>query len=65
MTEVKVRELRQWYGEGGVGLLTLASAYGIAYSTCKDIVQRRTWKHVADLPTKACPHCCGSGRVPM
>jgi hypothetical protein len=64
MTEAKVRELRQWYAEGNISMLALASMYGICPSTCREIIRRRTWKHVTDLPTKECGHCCGSGRVP-
>lgn len=65
MTDEKVRRLRARYAQGGIGILTLACEYDIAYSTCRDIINRTTWKHVTDLPTKPCDHCCGSGQVPM
>lgn len=65
MTEAKVREMRQWYAEGNVSMFKLAEFYGIDGSTARYIIRRLTWKHVTDIPTKQCGHCCGSGRVPM
>lgn len=65
MTDATVRQLREWYAEGNISMLSLGSEYGIGESTCRDIIKRNTWKHVPDTPMKVCGHCCGSGRIPL
>jgi hypothetical protein len=53
MTEAKVRKLRQRYAAGGISMLALACEYDIAFSTCRAIIHRWTWKHVEDAPVSA------------
>jgi len=48
MTDKKVRAVRARYDQGGISILALASEYDICYTTCRAIILRHTWKHVAD-----------------
>jgi hypothetical protein len=41
-----VRELRRRYDAGGVTIKDLAHAFGIGDTNARDVIRRRTWKHV-------------------
>jgi hypothetical protein len=61
MTDRKVRELREWYDEGGISILDIATEFDIAYSTARAIINRESWQHVPDRPKTPCEHCEGRG----
>lgn len=45
LTEENVLEARRLYAEG-TGTRALAERYGVAQATMKDVVQRRSWRHI-------------------
>lgn len=46
LTEKQVREIRTRYATGNLLRRQLALEYGITTGTIKDIIQRRSWKHI-------------------
>lgn len=52
MKDVEVRAIRKRYARGGISILALADRYDICYNTCRAIITRKTWKHVADDPVE-------------
>lgn len=47
MTEVKVREARAIFAQGGITCAEVASRYGVCPQTMGHILRRSTWRHVA------------------
>jgi HNH endonuclease/Helix-turn-helix domain/NUMOD4 motif len=47
LTEQSVREIRRLHTQG-YGFTDLGRRFGVYYTTIRRIVQRHTWKHVAD-----------------
>jgi len=46
ITEASAREIRRVYGLGGSSYVSLSKEYGVASETIRDVIKRRTWKHV-------------------
>tara|TARA_R110000744_G_scaffold104945_7_gene200786 strand:- start:1074 stop:1307 length:234 start_codon:yes stop_codon:yes gene_type:complete len=46
LEEQDVIVARTAYGEGKLTIRELADAYCVVYSTMRDAVKRRTWKHI-------------------
>lgn len=46
MTADQVRELRKKYASGGVSMRGLANDYPITYSTVRNIIHRKYWRHI-------------------
>lgn len=64
LTEKTVREMREWYSEGGISILELAGEFDLCQSTARSAIVGETWKHVPPVTTVECGHCHGKGRVP-
>jgi hypothetical protein len=47
LTKDAVREIRAKYAAGGTSHARLAAEYGVAAGTIQDVLERRTWRHVA------------------
>ncbi len=47
LTNERVREIRDAYGNGNISQRALAKRYGVAQKTIGSIVLRRTWRHIA------------------
>lgn len=47
LTEVQVREIRHLWGEGGITQQELANRFGVDASNIRQILTRKTWRHVA------------------
>ena len=47
LSEDDVREIRRKFDAGGYTFASLGRQYGVAYQGIRQIVRRRTWKHVA------------------
>lgn len=48
LTEIAVYEIRDKYAAGGVSTGYLSRQYGVHKSTIKDVLHRRTWRHLPD-----------------
>ena len=46
LTEKQVIELRKKFEDSGISIYQLAKIYQIASSTCQDIINKKTWKHI-------------------
>jgi len=46
LTEAQVIEMRRLFSEGVYSRRELARHFGTTYATVKDIIRRRTWKHI-------------------
>lgn len=46
LTDEKVREIRDLHKAGAHTLMGLGEMFGVGYSTIRDVVIRRSWKHV-------------------
>lgn len=46
LTEKMVREIRVRYAAGGVSYVKLAADYPVEWSSIRDVVKRRQWKHI-------------------
>lgn len=46
LTEIEVRLIRTRYAAGGVSISKLAWQFGIAEDTVRNLIRRKTWKHV-------------------
>lgn len=46
LTEKLVLEIRSRYAHGFIGLKSLAVRYGVNWVTVRDIVNRKTWRHI-------------------
>lgn len=46
LTEAKVQEIRDLYGQGHCGYVKLGQKLGIPSGTIRDVIKRKCWKHV-------------------
>lgn len=63
LTPAKVAEMRAWYAEGSIGILELATEFGIGYTTAREALRGTTWKGAPHPAVQDCPNCHGKGRV--
>ena len=47
LTESAVKEMRERYAAGGIGLESLGKKYGVCFSVARRVIRRETWGHVA------------------
>ena len=53
LTTKQVTEIRRRYAKERISMVQLAAKFGVAKSTIQDIIEERTWKHVARPVPKA------------
>lgn len=50
LTEQNVRDIRRAYADKTEGPAALARKYGVCKATLREVLIRKTWKHVIDAP---------------
>jgi hypothetical protein len=48
LTERQVKQIRRRYAKGGITMTQLAEQYGLEKSSVRNLIRRKTWKHLED-----------------
>jgi hypothetical protein len=63
LTPDLVRQMREWYAEGGISFLEISHEFGVTESTARDAIRGITWRHVNHPAIRDCESCNGTGKI--